>query len=310
MARKNKINKEDLKEKKLRFEKIADNLEEVPADKFLKDNFLPYSWNFVLDRALVDVSGLKPVQRRILYVMYKDGLSPKANRSKVATLGGRVLAYHPHGNVSVEDALKNMARPHVFRVPLIDGKGDFGVPGTPGAASRYIEARLNDAAWLNVKDIGEHAVNMIPNYDETTTEPIRIPVRWPVSVINGGSGIAVGYSSNMPSHNPTEIMNACKYLLDHPEASHADLQKIILGPDFNMGGFIPTNDGIKQYMETGSGTFKIRGQYEVIPGQRGTYRIEFYEIPFGTDPENIISKIQDGMDKKNRFKDKIGRAHV
>lgn len=297
MAKRNKINEEDIKDKKAKFEKIAENLEEVPADGFLKDNFLPYAWSFSLDRALTDVTGLKPVQRRILYTMYEMGLSPQGNRSKVATLAGRVLAYHPHGDVSVADALKNIARPHVFRVPLIDGKGDFGVPGTPGAAARYIEARLNKAAWLNVEDIAEHATRMAPNYDDTTVEPVRIPVKWPVSVVNGGSGIAVGYAANMPSHNPTEIMKACKALLKNPDMTDDALAKIVLGPDFNMGGSITSNDGIKEYLKTGSGSFKIRGNYEVTPGARNSYRIEFYELPYGVYPEKVIEEIQKQSDK-------------
>lgn len=297
MAKRTKINEEDLKEKKSRFEKIADNLEEISADDFLKDNFLPYAWSFNLDRALSDVTGLKPVQRRILYTMYEMNLSPNASRSKVATLAGRVLAYHPHGDASVSEALKNIARPHVFRVPLIDGKGSFGSPGRPGAAARYIEARLNKAAWLNVEDIGEHATRLVPNYDDTSVEPVKIPVKWPVSIINGGSGIAVGYAANMPSHNPTEIMKACKGLLRNPDMTDDALAKIILGPDFNMGGTITSNDGIKEYLKTGSGSFKLRGNYEVTPGTRNSYRIEFYELPFGTYPEKIIEEIQKQSDK-------------
>lgn len=297
MARKTKITEEDIKEKKIKFEKIAENLEEISVDNFLKNNFLPYAWSVTLDRALTDVTGLKPVQRRILYTMYEMGLSPSSNRSKVATLAGRVLGYHPHGDASVSEALKNIARPHVFRVPLIDGKGDFGSPGTPGAAPRYIEARLNKAAWLNVEDIAEHATRMVPNYDDTTVEPVKIPVKWPVSIVNGGSGIAVGYAANMPSHNPTEIMKACKALLRNPETTDDALAKIILGPDFNMGGTITSNDGIKQYLKTGNGTFKIRANYEVTPKARNSYRIEFYEIPYGVYPEKIIEEIQKQSDK-------------
>lgn len=297
MAKRNKINEQDIKEKKQKFEKIAESIEKIPADVFLKSNYLPYAWSVITDRSISNVTGLKPVQRRILYTMYEMGLSPTSARSKVATLAGRVLAYHPHGDVSVADALKNMARPHVFRVPLIDGKGDFGGPGTPGAAARYIEARLNKAALLNVEDIAEHASRMVANYDDTSVEPINIPVKWPVSLINGSSGIAVGYASNMPSHNPTEIMKAIKALLKNPDMTHAELAKIIQGPDFNMGGTITSNDGIKEYLKTGSGSFKIRANYDVTPGARSTFRIEFYELPYGTYPEKIIEEIQKQTEK-------------
>jgi len=302
MAPRKKIAAEDLHEKKMKFEKIADNLELLPADQFLKDNFLPYAWSYNLDRALVDVTGLKPVQRRIIYTMFKASLSPQSSRSKVATLAGRVLAFHPHGDASVAEALKNLAREHIFRVPLIDGRGDFGVPGTPGAAARYLEARLNKAAWINVEEIAENAITMVDNYDGTQQEPTRIPVRWPISIINGGSGIAIAYASNMPSHNPTEIMKACKLLLSKPESTHAAIQKIIVGPDFNMGGLITSNDGIKEYMETGSGTFKIRAKYDVTPGPRNISRIEFNEIPYGTYPEKIIEEIQKQYEK-GQFKE-------
>lgn len=292
MSRKKSAAPEDMEAKKKKFQQVAGNLEVISSEKFLKDNFLPYAWSFTLERALVDVTGLKPVQRRIVYSMFKDGLSPAASRSKVATLGGRVLAYHPHGDTSVVDALKNLARDHIFRVPLIDGKGDFGAPGTPGAAGRYISARLNKAAWLNVEEIAENAVHMAPNYDGSDVEPVQIPVKWPVSVINGGSGIAVGYASNMPSHNPTEIMKACKAILKNPDITHKDIRKIVLGPDFNMGGLITSHDGINEYLETGSGSFKLRGKYNITTGARSKSRIEFYEIPAGTFPEKIIKEIQ------------------
>lgn len=304
MARKNKLDEELFEAKKQRFEKIAGNLEILPADQFLKDNFLPSSWSYVLDRALVDVTGLKPVQRRILYTMYKNGLSPSSNKSVIATIGGDVIHYHPHGDASINEALKNLGRAHVFRVPVIDTSGgDFGSPGSPGAAARYLKTRLNKAGWINVEEIGEHAVRMVPNYDNKDVEPVRIPVKWPVAVVNGGSGIATGYASNMPSHNPTEIMKAAKLLLRNPDATHAALQKIILGPDFNMGGLVTANDGVQQYLETGSGSFKIRGQYEVTQGARSTNRIEFYEIPFGTYPEKIIQEIQKASDEKGHFKE-------
>lgn len=281
---------------KKRFAKIAGSVEELPAEEFLRGNFIPYAWSFTLDRALVDETGLKPVQRRILYTMYEDGLGPHKHRSKVATLAGRVLAYHPHGDSSVNDALKNLACAHIFRVPLIDGKGDFGSPGSPGAAGRYIEARLNKAAWINVEELGENAVEMMPNYDSTKKEPHQIPVRWPVSIVNGGSGIAVGYASNMPSHNPTEVMEALIKVVETPDVSDEDICSIIKGPDFNMGGNITSTDGIREYLRSGSGSFKIRGNYNLIDKGRSSYRFEFYEIPYGTHPEKILSSIQSKMD--------------
>lgn len=292
MGKRDNNSKEDLLEKKQSFEKIAANVEEIRSDKYLKENFLPYAWSFTLNRAISDVSGLKPVQKRIIYTMFKEGLRPDGSRQKVATLGGKVLALHPHGDTSVNDALKNLARDHVFRVPIIDGKGDFGAPGSPGAAPRYIEARLSKAGWINAEEISEKAIEMIPNYDSTTVEPLKLPVKWPISLINGTEGIAVGFASKIPSHNPNEIMKSLLLLLKNPDASDEKLLKIVQGPDFNMGGTITSNDGIKEYLTTGSGSFKIRGNYEIIPLPRGRTRIEFYEIPYGTYPEKIIEEIQ------------------
>ena len=297
MARRKKrrISSDLVEESRRKFVNVASDIDDVPADEWLKSNFLPYAWDYNLDRALVDVSGLKPVQRRILYTMWKKNLNPNANRMKVATLAGAVLAYHPHGDASVSEALKNMARAHIFRVPLIDGKGDFGTIGSPGAAPRYIEARLSKAAWLNVEEIDQNAVKIIPNYDGKEVEPERLPVRWPVGVINGNSGMAVGYAANMPSHNPTEVMKACIALVKNPDLSDNRLANIVKGPDFNMGGFITSTDGVKEYLKTGSGTFTIRSKYDVTPIRGGGYRIDYYEIPFGTTPEAIKKTIKKQM---------------
>lgn len=306
MARKKnrRVSSDLIEESRRKFASVASDIDDVPADDWLKANFLPYAWDYNLDRALVDVSGLKPVQRRILYTMWRRKLGPNANRSKVATLAGAVLAYHPHGDASVSEALKNMARDHVFRVPLIDGKGDFGAIGSPGAAPRYIEARMSKAAWLNVEELDKNAVKMLPNYDGKDVEPERLPVKWPVGVINGNSGMAVGYAANMPSHNPTEVMKACIALVKDPDMKPSRLTKIIKGPDFNMGGFITDTDGIKEYLTTGSGTFTIRARYDVSPIRGGGYRIEYYEIPYGTNPEAIKKAIRTQMDA-GRLKDVV-----
>lgn len=296
--RKGRSTLQDVANVKKAFAHVAGDLQETSAEEFLKSNFLPYSWDQVLNRALTDQSGLKPVQRRILYTMYQDGLKPTASRVKVATLGGRVLAYHPHGDASVTEAIKNMARNHVFRVPLIDVRGDAGAPGKPGAAARYLEVRLSPAGWLCVQDIDDHGIDMIPNYDATRMEPITIPTRFPVALVNGGSGIAVGYATNIPSHNPTEIMTALIELVRSPNMTDAKFERIVTGPDFNLGGTVVDHDGVRDYIRTGSGSFRIRGNYTITNLKRGMHRIDFYEIPFGVSQEQIIQGIGDAIEKK------------
>lgn len=305
MARKKTLSKEQTHEKIELFNKEAAHVYETPGGTFLEDNFILYSWALNLDRALVGTSGLKASQRRILYTFWENKLTPHASRSKVATISGKVLAYHPHSSDSVDGAIKNMGRMHTMRVPMIDGKGDFGSPGNPGAASRYIEARLSEAGWLNVQELSEHAVPMQPNYDDTSIEPIDIPVRWPVAIINSSSGLGVGYASNIPSHNPSEIMDALKYIVQHPKAKPTDLLKIVKGPDFNMGGTILSKTGIEEYLLTGAGNVKIRGNYTIEPRNKNALRIEFHEIPVTTDPEKIITEIQKAIINKGVLEDII-----
>lgn len=301
MARKK--NKVSIEETKKKFANVADEITEMPIGNFLKTNFLPYSWSYNLDRALIDVTGLKPVHTRILYTMYLGKLGPKAVRKKVATVAGKTMEFHPHGDSAIIEAIKNLGLAHVFRVPMVDGKGDFGAPGEPGAAGRYIEARLSEAGWINLEELEENAVPMVPSYDGSAEEPSRLPVKWPVGIINGTSGIAIGYASRIPSHNPREIMEACKLLVRNPEATVEDIMKVVQGPDFSMGGKITAIDGVREYLETGSGTFKIRGRYEITPLPRGAYQIDFEEIPFETSPKKIIADIQKAILDKGRLKD-------
>lgn len=303
MAQRKKPTASEIEHKKQIFRNIG-QVDNIETDEFLKSNFLPYAWETVLDRALTDVSGLKPVQRRAIYTMYKAKLSPNATRTKVAKIAGAVMDYHPHGDASIAEALKKLAQEHSFRVPMVDGKGDFGTPENPkGAAPRYIEARLSKAAWLNVQEIAENAVQMVPTYDSASTEPMRLPTRWPIAVINGSSGIATGYASNIPSHNPSEIMKACKELLNRPNMTDASLLKIVKGPDFNMGGYITSYDGVEKYLTTGKGTFVVRGRHSVDKGARNRSEINFYEIPYGQSCEKIIGEINKAMSENGLFKD-------
>lgn len=292
-------------EKRLAFQSLAKNIEKIEVGAYAQEMFLPYAYSVVLGRALTLTDGMKPVQRRILQAMLDLKVTSTANRQKVTKLVGHTLgAYHPHGDQAVEDALTRLAQADTVRVPLVDGKGNFGgtSPLDPPAAGRYIEARLTTPAMLLLDDLSEDAVPMVPNYDDSTTEASVLPVKWPVALINGASGIAVGYASNIPSHNPGEIMKAAEALTLNPDLTVKELMKIVPGPDFNMGGIIPSNTGIQEYMETGKGSFKIRGKFTMTPSSKGRFTLDFFELPYGIWPEKVIEELQKGQDQ-GRFKE-------
>lgn len=272
----------------------AKTYENVKVPDFMWNTRGPYAVSVIRERALIDArDGLKPVQRRILWTMYEDGVLPNKGFVKVARLAGNVLRYHPHGNSSVEAALDRMAQPYSLRTTVIDGKGSFGAhPGDEPAAARYIEARLDATAVELLEETKYNCVPMVPNFDDTLKEPEVLPVRWPVGVINGGSGIAVGYAANMPQHNPTETLKACKLLLRNPNASIAQIMRVMPGPDFWTGGIVYGVDGIKEYYETGRGSFVVRGKYNLEVQGRGRTRITFYELPPFVSCESVVESIR------------------
>lgn len=272
----------------------AKNIEEINIPEFMDSTYLPYALSVIQDRALVNADdGLKPSQRRILWTMFVDGVHPTKPFMKVARIAGNVLRYHPHGNASVEDALCRMVQPYSLRVPLIDGKGSFGShPGDQPAAARYVEARLDRSAMELVTDIKANTVKMTKNYDGTLDEPTVLPVRWPVSIINGSSGIAVGYAANMPQHNPTEALEAARLVLKNPKATVDDVLKVMPGPDFWTGGTVMGTDGIREYYSTGKGSFIVRSKYDVEYGQRGKSKIIFTELPPGVSCMSVVEKVR------------------
>lgn len=288
----------------------AKEIEEVRIPEFMDQTRLPYAWSVIRERALVDSrDGLKPVQRRILWTLYEDKVLPSREFMKVARLAGNVLRYHPHGNTSVEDALVRMAQPYSLRVPLIWGKGSFGAhPGDEAAASRYIEAKLNKEAVELLDEISSGSVKMIPNFDDTLKEPEVLPVRWPVGVINGSQGIAVGYAANMPQHNPTETLKACKLLLRKPNASLEEVMQVMPGPDFWTGGQVIGIDGVQEYFRTGKGTFTVRAKYKQEQQTRGKVRFTFYELPPNVSCESIIQKVRNLIKTDAKFKEGIARV--
>lgn len=281
---------------------IAAEVRVKPAEDWIPETYLPFAFYTLLDRALLLEDGLKPVNRRILWAMYSKGITPKHQHLKAARAAAETVAYHPHGPAAIEKALARMAQTFVQRVPLIDPFGSVGkVFGDEPAAARYWECRLTPAAMEILKDIDEGGIEFSKNFDETLDEPKRLPTRWPVGVINGTQGIAVAYAAKIPPHNPDEIMQAAIELVDNPDMTTDELMKFIKGPDFPTGGEIFGIDKIKDYLETGVGTFTVRGRYNVESLPRGRSRITFYELPYEVSAESVIKTIkkvqQDGKSK-------------
>src|SRR5947209_18555827 len=207
----------------------------------MKRSYLDYAMSVIVARALPDArDGLKPVHRRILYSMYEQGHTPDKKYVKSARVVGDVIGkYHPHGDQSIYDAMVRMAQPFSMRVPLIDGQGNFGsVDGDPPAAMRYTEVRLARASALLLADIDKDTVDFQPNYDESAEEPRVLPASFPNLLINGANGIAVGMATNIPTHNPSEIIDATLLLVDNPETALDELMRIVPGPDFPTGGLL------------------------------------------------------------------------
>jgi len=261
----------------------------------MKESFLDYSMSVIVQRALPDVrDGLKPVHRRILYAMHELGLVPGRPYKKSATVVGDVLGkYHPHGDMSVYDALVRMVQEFSLRYPLVDGQGNFGsVDGDPAAAYRYTEARLTRVAMTLLEDIDKNTVAFIPNFDDRLQEPTVLPGKLPNLIVNGAAGIAVGMATNIPPHNLTEVVQAINHLVDNPDAGVKDLRKFIRGPDFPTGGIIYGRDGIKDCYEKGRGRIVVRARAVVEEKESsGRHQIVVTEIPYQVNKSTLITQI-------------------
>ncbi len=256
--------------------------------------YIDYSMSVIISRALPDANdGLKPVQRRILYAMFREGLLHNRVFDKCAGVVGEVLKnYHPHGDSSVYDTLVRLAQNWVMRYPLIDPQGNFGsVDGDPPAAYRYTEARLNAIAEELLKDIDEETVDFAPNYKESTTEPTILPAALPNLLMNGSTGIAVGMTTNIPPHNLSEIIDATCAIIDRPEISVEEVSNYIPGPDFPTGGFINGRAGIKSYLTTGKGIVRIRGKAHTEELKGGDEQIIITEIPYNVNRASLVTRI-------------------
>lgn len=277
-------------------------IEPVEITDKVKDSMLQYSMSVLVGRAIPDVrDGLKPVHRRILYTMYENGLTPDKPHRKCADTVGKVLgSYHPHGDMSVYDAMVRMAQDFSLRYPLIDGHGNFGnIDGYPAAAYRYTESRMNRLSLHMLDDIDKETVDMVPNYDDRLKEPTVLPVRFPQLLVNGSSGIAVGMATEIPPHNLGEVIDGMCYLIDNPEAELQELCQYIKGPDFPTGGIIMGRSGIRAAYATGRGKITLRGKAEIEETSNGKFRIIITEIPYKVRKKDLVKHIaQLANDKK------------
>lgn len=280
---------------------VQEKIENFAKEKILEDNienifgerFGRYSKYIIQDRALPDCrDGLKPVQRRILYAMYKLGMFPKTPYKKSARIVGEVIGkYHPHGDTSVYEAMVRMSQTFKMLLPLIDMHGNNGsIDGDGAAAMRYTEARLSVYADYLLKDLNKHTVNFVPNFDDEELEPIVLPSRFPNLLVNGATGIASGYATEMPPHNVGEIINAIIYRINKPDSTLSEIMKIVQGPDFPTGGIVQGIDEIKKAFKTGRGKIVLKSRSEIVENKNNN-QIIITEIPYGVNKSQLVKKM-------------------
>lgn len=273
----------------------------APLVKEMEDSYIEYAMSVIVGRALPDVrDGLKPVHRRILYAMYEDGLTSDKPFKKSATCVGDVLGrYHPHGDLSVYDALVRLGQDFSMRYVLVDGHGNFGsIDGDPPAAYRYTEARMSKLSNEMLRDIEKETVDWDPNFDESRKEPRVLPSRFPNLLVNGSSGIAVGMATNIPPHNLTEVINAVICVLDNENATLDDLMEHIQGPDFPTKGMIMGRSGIRAAYATGKGHIRVRARTEFEEFGKDRTRIIVTEIPYQVNKRMLIKNMADQVEDK------------
>ncbi len=276
-------------------------IEPRPIVEEMETSYLDYAMSVIISRALPDVrDGLKPVHRRILYAMWTMGLKPNAKFRKAATVVGAVLgSYHPHGDISVYDAMVRMVQDFSLRYPLVAGQGNFGsVDGDAAAAYRYTEAKLAPIAEELLADIEKDTVDFMPNFDATQQEPRVLPATLPNLLLNGTVGIAVGMATNIPPHNLSELCDGIVALSDNPELSMDELVKLVRGPDFPTGGLIYNVNDIKQAYATGKGPIVMRAKTEIVEDKSGQFRIIVSEIPYQVNKATLLEKIADLVREK------------
>ncbi|NLC47015.1 MAG: DNA gyrase subunit A [Firmicutes bacterium] len=267
----------------------------------MRQSYIDYAMSVIVERALPDVrDGLKPVHRRILFGMSELGNTPDKPHKKSARIVGEVMGkFHPHGDSAIYDAMVRMAQDFSYRLMLVDGHGNFGsVDGDPPAAMRYTEARLSEAAMAMLQDLNKDTVDFKPNFDETLKEPVVLPSRFPNLLVNGSSGIAVGMATNIPPHNLGEVIDGLAMLIDNPEITIEELNKVIKGPDFPTSGIIVGRDGIRQMYKRGRGRIRVRARAYIETTSNGRSRIIVTEIPYMVNKAALLERIADLVREK------------
>jgi DNA gyrase subunit A len=278
-----------------------EKVEPINVAEEVSRSFLDYSMSVIISRALPDArDGLKPSQRRILYAMHDLSLFPGRQHRKCAKICGDTSGnYHPHGEAVIYPTLVHMAQPWAMRETLVNGQGNFGsVEGDPPAAMRYTEARMTHLGAALMTDMDKDTVDFVPNYDETRTEPTVFPAAFPNLLVNGGTGIAVGMATNIPPHNLSEVIDGICAQIDDPEITLEELMKNVKGPDFPTGCVICGVSGIKQYLETGRGSMKVRGKAGIEELKGGREQIVITEIPYNVNRATLVERIASLVNEK------------
>lgn len=276
-------------------------LENRTVENVMEDSFLRYSMSVIIERALPDVrDGLKPVHRRILYSMEKNGWRPGTKFTKSARITGDVMGkYHPHGDSAIYDSMVRLAQDWTMRYPLVDGQGNFGsMDGDPAAAARYTEARMGRVGAELLTDLDKETVDFRDNYDGEEREPVVLPAKLPNLLLNGQIGIAVGMATNIPPHNLSELVDATVALIDNPEATLDDLLQYVKGPDFPTGGIVYGGQAMRQAYATGRGSVVIRAVANIEETKRGRHQIVITEMPYAVNKATLIERIADLVKEK------------
>jgi DNA gyrase subunit A len=294
---------------------------EIEITNEMEASFIDYAMSVIVSRALPDVrDGLKPVQRRIIYSMFENNISPASAHRKCSKVVGDVMGnYHPHGDQAIYDALVRMGQDFSMRQLLIDPQGNFGSIDDPPGAARYTECRLAKLSTHLLEGINEDTVDFVENYNGEMQEPSVLPSRFPNLLANGSQGIAVGMATNIPPHNLGEVIDAALHMIDNPDATSEELLQFVKGPDFPTGGFLVGTSGIKEALTTGRGSVKIRAVCDVQEIRKGRTAIVVTELPYQVSIERVMAKIKDLVDAKkvtgvadtrNESSDRVGTRLV